>query len=168
MELMSDRKRTIAGAPERTAAQATDVIVDMLTTTLEPADVNDATVSSELAEAAAVIRMLIAGKHLKETPLTLIAEPLRLEIRVVTGSDAIDANENLGKVPGAAQADDWTLHLPAPDMLADWVNDTVGALEHVTTDAPPSSGAKSAAAGGQFTPGSIDMAALRRAAGDHE
>jgi hypothetical protein len=128
----------VAGAPERSASATADLVVEMLTETLAAASSLDSeAVARELDSVHGATRMLIAGKHLTERALVLRADPLRLEITVVTGDKAASVDEKLGKVPGAASATDWTLHVPAPAPIGDWIADAVRALDHVTIDTPP-------------------------------
>ena len=68
----------------------------------------------------AVGRVLVSGGHLDDGGLTLVADPLRLDIAVVSGTDATTLNENLNTVPGAATATGWRLHLPAPASVGGW------------------------------------------------
>jgi hypothetical protein len=128
----------IAGAPERSASATADLVVEMLTETLAAAAALDGeAVASELNAVHGATRMLIAGKHLAGQALVLRADPLRLEITVLSGDKAASIDENLGKVAGAASATDWILHLPAPPPIGDWIADAVRALDHVTIEAAP-------------------------------
>lgn len=157
---MSDRRRTIAGAPMRSAAEAAALVVEMVSETLEPAfEQNPA---SELADVEGALRMLISGKHLTDdAPLVLLADPLRLEIRLAYGNEAMSLAENLGKVPGAATATDWALHVPTPAPIGTWIEQAVAGSEHVTVQPAPKAVAAAASASVE-----IDAAALRRAAGE--
>lgn len=161
---MSVRHRAIAGAPERSASEAAGVVVDMVSETLAAATaIESDAVSRELDVATAPIRMLVAGKHLDSEPLVLVAGQLRLEITVVTGNKAIGLEEKLGKAPGAATAEGWSLHLPAPEPIRKWVTEAVEGCEHVTTESPPT--ATAAAETRAVKVRAIDVDALRRAAG---
>jgi hypothetical protein len=160
---VSVRHRSIAGTPERSAEEATTVLIEMLAETLAPASALDRKViTSELAQGHAAVRMLIAGKHLRDLPIVLAADPLRLEITVVSGDAALTLKENLGKVPGAATATDWMLHVPAPAPITGWVEEALQGLEHVTSERATSQASRSSA--GQFTSSQIDPDALRRVA----
>jgi hypothetical protein len=158
---MSVRHRSIAGAPERTASAAATTVIEMITETLAPATTIDhKLVADELSTALPAIRGLIAAKELVEKPVVLVAGPLRLEIRVVCGSKAIGMNEQLGKVAGAAQASEWSLHVPPGATLGSWVPDALAPLTHITTDPAP---AKRAAEGAHEL--AIDLDALRSVTG---
>lgn len=164
---MSVRHRAIAGAPRRSAHEAAAVIDAMVGETLAAApSIDAAEVTLELERARDAVRMLTAGKHLADHPVVLIAEPLRLEILMVVGSAALKLDEKLGKVPGAAAATDWTLHLPSVAPIEEWVANAVDGLEHVTVDEPPSAMVEAAAS--SFELSSVDAEALRRAAGADE
>lgn len=135
---MSVRHRSIAGSPERPATVTATVIVDLIADTLAPATaIDQATVARELTAAVPALRSLIAAKHLSGNPVVLVADPLRVEIRVVSGTNAMGMTEQLGKVPGAATASTWALHLPVGASLGSWIDDCVADLDHVTTDPVP-------------------------------
>lgn len=161
---MSVRHRSIAGSPERTATMTASVIVDLITATLAPATAIDQdNVASELRAAVPALRTLIAAKHLADDPVVLVAHPLRLEVRVVSGAKAIGMTEQLGKVPGAATASTWTVHLPAGATIGSWVDNAVAGLEHVTTDpAPAPTKDTASASNGQLL---VDLDALRAVGG---
>jgi hypothetical protein len=161
---VSVRHRAIAGTPERSADEATTVLMKLVRETLAPASaVDDAVVGRELDRSRDPIRMLIAGKHLRDSPIVLAAEPLRLEITVVSGDSALTLKESLGKVPGAATATDWSLHIPAPVPIAGWIQDALEDLEHVTCQKAAAQAASPST--GEFKTSQIDPAALRRVAG---
>ncbi|HEX8205117.1 MAG TPA: hypothetical protein VF587_03560 [Solirubrobacteraceae bacterium] len=161
---MSTRHRAIAGAPERAASETATTVIEMIQETLGAASGLDLDlVAAETEAARAAIRMLIAGKHLGDDAIVLVAEPLRLEITVVSGDAASRDDDKLGRVPGAATATAWSLHLPAPAPVGSWVEDAVRGLDHVTTDPPPAEKVASAAAA--VLASDIDLGALRRAAG---
>lgn len=162
---MSVRHRVVAGAPERSSSDAANVILDIVAKTLAPASALDTgAVAHELAEARSAVRMLIAGEHLRPSPLVLNAEPLRLEVSVVTGDAAIALEEQAGKVPGAASATAWTLHLPAPAPITGWVTESLKDLEHVTTEPAPAQVTEVDAP--RIGAADIDPDALRRVAGE--
>jgi hypothetical protein len=136
----------------------------MVTETLTPASaVDDTQVASELDAALPAIRSLIAAKQLADDPIVLVADPLRLEIRVVSGPKALGMDEQLGKVVGAARATDWSLHVPAGAILASLVTRALAKLEHVTIDPAPTH--KPHAAALADTP-VLDLEALRLVGGD--
>jgi hypothetical protein len=142
------------------------VVREMLAETLGAASALDQdAVVNQLDGAMVAVRTLIAGKHLGDTPLTLCSPPLRLEVTVVTGGRAIGLNELLGKVPGAATATDWTLHLPEPTPLTDWIREAIADFAHLTTDPPPVE--KAAASEAALTGADIDIDALRDAVRGH-
>lgn len=160
---MSVRRRSIAGSPQRTASAATSAVKDMIIETLSPAEAIDAgVVADELRAAESAIRTLIAAKELGEEPVVLIADPLRLEIRVVCGGNAIGMNEQLGKVAGAARASDWSLHVPPSATLGSWVTDALAPLTHITTDPAPALARRAAESAGEMA---IDLEALRSVGG---
>jgi hypothetical protein len=140
------------------------IVHEMVVETLvAAAQLDHEEIGTELASAAGAIRMLIAGKHLGNEPLVLRAEPLRLEITVVTGNQAAAVKEKLGGVPGAATATDWTLHLPSPPPIRDWIVDAARPLAHVTTNSAPAA-TTAASSGPAVRVADIDLDALRRTA----
>ncbi len=160
---MSVRHRSIAGAPQRPAGAAAAQVSEMVTETLTPASaVDDTQVASELDAALPAIRSLIAAKQLADEPIVLVADPLRLEIRVVCGPAAIGMHEQLGKVAGAAKATDWSLHVPASSILGSLVTSALAKLQHVTTDPPPTHKQHIAAAADHPV---VDLEALRLVGG---
>jgi hypothetical protein len=136
-------------------------IADLVRETLSPAQQIDADAARTVVMGAiGVGRVLVSGGHLADGRLVLAAGPLRLEITVVSGTAAIDTQENLNVVPGAASADDWTLHLPAPELIATWVADAVAGSDHLSDEpAPAETSARTAVAASES---GIDAAALSR------
>jgi hypothetical protein len=120
------RHRSIAGAPVRGSSATWAVITDLIIRTvavspsLSPSDAEQA-----MWGAASAGRMLIAGGHLDEQPLVLVAGDLHCEITTVSGNAAFTVEENLNPIPGAASAASFTIHLPSPVPLADVVSDAV-------------------------------------------
>lgn len=162
---MSVRYRAIAGAPERSASAAAAVLMDVVAETLAAAKALDGEIiERELAQGRQAVRMLIAGKHLEDSSIVLAADPLRVEITVVCGDGALALKEKLGKVPGAATATDWTLHVPAPAPIGSWIEQALDGLEHLKTERASAQASSSSA--GQLESADIDPDALRRVAGD--
>jgi hypothetical protein len=155
------RHRSIAGTPVRgstaTWAVITDLIIDTLATAskLSPSDAQQA-----LAAAAGAGRMLVAGGHLDEHPLTLVAGDLRCEITTVSGIGAFAVEENLNPIPGAASADSFTIHLPAPAPLTAVVSDAAAQHPRLSNTSPTAQTASTAAGAAAL----IDVDALRNAA----
>lgn len=131
------RHRTVASAPQRTAAEAWQTIRELVGDTLErsPA-IERGDVDVALDPLDGLARMLISAGHLEQHPLVLLAGELRLEITTVSGGTALSLEENLNPVPGAASADDWTLHLPQVEPMAKLVRTTVKGHDHLSADEP--------------------------------
>ena len=110
-----------------------------------------------MSAAAGAGRMLIAGGHLDEQPLVLVAGDLHCEIKTVSGTAAFTVEENLNPIPGAASAASFTIHLPSPVPLADVVSDAVAKHPRLS-DAVPTARTASTAP----TP-LVDLGALRNA-----
>lgn len=161
---MSVRHRSIAGAPRRSASEAAEAIEEMVIETLSSSNaIETADVRAELAEAHVALRMLVAGKHLGDRPVVLVAEPLHLRITVVSATAALKLDERPGKVPGAATATDWTLHLPSVDPIRDWISKALDGLDHLTDADSPA--AKALTKEGALDLSSVDAEELRRVAG---
>lgn len=134
------RHRTIAAAPVRSASEAWQLVVSLLTNTLErSAAIPMGSVARELAPMAGLAPALIAAGHLQVLPLVLVDQSIHLSITVATGDAALEVDENLNPLPGGASAtDNWTLHLPAPIPLAQAVARVVAGSAHLSTATPSS------------------------------
>ena len=154
------RYRTVAAAPVRSASAAWQVITGLVADTVATSGaLSRSDAEQAMAAAAPAGRMLIAGGHLDRHPLTLIAGLVHCEITTVSGTAALTAEENLNPVPGAAGADDYTVHLPAPYPLAAVVADAVAGNPRLSDAPPPAPEARAATGTGPL----IDMDAVRKA-----
>lgn len=139
------RHRTISASPQRTASGAWQVIAELVADTLDRSpDIDRADVQASLDRAARVGLMLVAGGHLEKHRLTLVAGELTLELSTVSGEDAISLEENLNPVPGAAQATDWTLYLPAAEPHTKLISEISASDSHLS-DAEPATPVSAAA-----------------------
>jgi len=141
-------------------------IAELVRDTLAPAKAIDANLAHDAVMGViGVGRVLVSGGHLDHGELTLIADPLRLDITVVSGTDATTLSENLNTVPGAASATGWTLHLPTPGSVGGWVADAVANSTNLTVEAPPvlkeAAGVSASSNAGEF-----DAVALARLLGE--
>ncbi len=163
---MSARRRQIAGPPERSASEVWTAIADLVGDTLAPAsEIDEAAARDEVMGIIGVGRALVSAGHFEHEPLTLMADPLRLDITIVSGTAATTLHENLNTV--AATATDWTIHLPAEGAMAAWISDAVADSTHLTTEPPPvlrESAALATSAGS----GDFDAAALARLLGKED
>lgn len=108
------RRREIASSPQRGAEETWQIITELVGATLERSpNIARSAVDATMAGADGVGRMLIAGGHLEANPIVVVAGQLWLEIATISGDRALTIEENLNPVPGAATADDWTVHIPA-------------------------------------------------------
>ena len=131
------RRREIAAAPKRTAAQAWQTIRTLVADTLDrSSSIARADVDAALEPLAQVARMLISGGHFEKSPLVLVAGGMWLEIATVSGDTALTLEENVNPVPGAASARDWTLHLPQVEPAAKLVRTAVKGRAHLSTEKP--------------------------------
>ncbi|MBV9163875.1 MAG: hypothetical protein JO281_20510 [Pseudonocardiales bacterium] len=133
----------------------TDLVADTISksSTLSRADAEQA-----MSAAAPVGRMLIAGGHLDRHPVTLIAGAVRCEITTIFGVAALTTEENLNPVPGAADADTYTIHLPTPEPLQAAVKAAVSGHDRLSDAEPPAAESRASNAGPL-----IDTEALRKA-----
>lgn len=131
------RHRVIAAAPTRPASEAWDTIVTLIADTLDrsPA-IERSGVTSALAAAQPAGLMLIAGGHLERHPLTLVADPVHLEISTVSGADALREDENLEPVVGGASASAWVLHFPTPEPVGTAITAVVDGKPNVSVANP--------------------------------
>jgi len=141
------RRRTIACAPVRGTSQAWSVVSELLIDTLERSPhVERADVEAALSGAAGVGRQLIAGGHLENEPITLVAENLYLDVTTVSGDEALTIEENLNPVPGGASAREWTVHLPPCEPLAAQIEVAANTHECLSADPPSLSASEASAA----------------------
>ena len=134
------RHREIASSPQRTAGEAWQVVAELVAVTLERSpSIDRSSVDTTMEAARGVGRMLIGGGHLESNPIVVIAGQLWLEITTISGDGALTLAENLNPVPGAATADSWMVHLPAPGPLAKIVKDIAKTDDHLSSDEPVAS-----------------------------
>lgn len=155
------RSRTIAAAPVRSASATWQVITDLIADTVAVSATctrDDAEAAMRIAAAAG--RMLIAGGHLDRLPIVLIAGTVHCEITTISGTPALNAEENLNIIPGAATATTFTIYLPSPNPLAAVVADAVAGHPRLSDAAPPVPQQRSA---GQVGAALVDIDALRKA-----
>ncbi|MET8076242.1 hypothetical protein [Streptomyces sp. NPDC005303] len=135
------------------------MIADLVADTVEQSSAlsRDEAVQA-MSAAESVGRMLIAAGHLHQYPITLVAGKVHCEITTVSGTEALTLEENLNPVPGAAGADDFTIHLPSPAPLKEQVKAAVDGHARLSDAVPLAPEAKAATFGSL-----IDREALRRA-----
>jgi hypothetical protein len=154
------RYRTITASPLRGASATWQVISDLVADTVAASTaLSRSDAEQAMATAAPVGRMLIAGGHLDRHPLILIAGLVHCEISTVSGTAALTAEENLNPVPGAADAETFTVHLPTPEPLAAAVSAAVAGHAHLSDTVPATPESRTAAGSAPL----IDLDALRKA-----
>jgi hypothetical protein len=130
--------RTVPGRPVNDTGGVTRAIIDLVAETLDRSSHLDAAeIRSELDAGREAIGLLAAGGHLRRGELVMVAPGLRLQVDVPVGEDALSATENTDPPRGVASADEWTLHLPAPDTLAAVVNAAARSCPHVSLNVAP-------------------------------
>lgn len=131
------RHREIAASPQRATAETWTTVATLIADTLQQsAAIERVDVEHTLEALDQVGRMLVAGGHLEQHPLTLVAAETVLEITTVSGTDALTLEENLRPVPGVAGAEDWTVHVPQVEPLAKLVRAAVKGHDHLSADTP--------------------------------
>lgn len=133
------RHRVVAAAPARPATETWQAISTLIADTLDRSSSiarSDVIAALDAAEPAGL--MLIAGGHLEQHPLTLVAAPIHLEITTVSGADALRDGEDLEPVVGGVSATEWKLYFPTPEPVAAAVKRIVASITDLTTAAPPS------------------------------
>ena len=141
-------QRTIAAAPIRNAHVAWEIVVDLLSRTLElSADVPAGSVAQGLAPLEGLGLALIAGGHLESKGLVLVDIGMHLTIFVKTADAALAVEENLNPVPGGADSTDgWILHLPRVGALDPSIAVAADQSRHLSVDQPPKSAPASSTA----------------------
>jgi hypothetical protein len=157
------RHRDIAAAPSRSATATWQAITDLIVNTLDRSPhIDRSEVESVMATAATVGRPLVAGGHLDQHLLTLLADPVHCAIRTISGAAALSFEENLDPIPGGGQATDFTLHLPTPDPLEGLVRATAERSPHLSADPPPDPATHTQAENGKLSNTLVDLEALAR------
>ena len=157
------RQRTIAAAPIRSAHVAWQVVVGLLSRTLELSpDVPAGSVARGLEPLKGLGPALIAGGHLESKGLVLVDIGMHLTIFVKTADAALAVEENLNAVPGGADSTDgWTLHLPRAGALDPSIAVAADQSRHLSVDQPPKSAPKSSRTNDSGR-SLIDLEAFRR------
>jgi hypothetical protein len=151
------RHREIAASPQRATAETWTAIATLIADTLQQsAAIDRLDVDRDLEALDQVGRMLVAGGHLEQYPLTLVAAETVLEITTVSGTDALTLEENLRPVPGVAGVTDWTVYVPQVEPLAKLVRAAVKGRDHLSAETP------AAAVPATTTPSGVDLDAVAR------
>jgi hypothetical protein len=154
------RHRTIAAAPVRSAYDAWAVICDLIADSLSVgAAIDRLDVIGSLSRLDGLGPLLIAGGHLERDGLTIRAAALDLVLSTASGMAAIDLEENLNVVPGAATATTWDIYVPASEPHVPAIEGVVAGDERLHVGPPPASHNKLAGA----SPITIDLDALNKA-----
>jgi hypothetical protein len=167
VEVAVERRRAIAAAPVRSAAEAWKIVSSLLTDTLERSpSIPAGSVAVALAPLSAGLGpALVAGGHLESKGLVLVDEGMHVTIVVMTADAALGVEENLSPIPGGASAtEEWTLYVPASGPLDATIAAAVKDSKHLSAESPPESAPskKKAESSGAST---IDVDALRRLRG---
>lgn len=134
----------------------------MIRETLTPAQaISDDDVTNAVAALSGVGPMLIAVGVLTERAVVLRALPLQLEITVGLGTTSLNGDERLGKVTGAATAEDFTIYVPDPEPYTAQVNEAVAGQVALVAGKAPAEPAATAT----VSIAKIDADALRRITG---
>jgi hypothetical protein len=152
------RTRQVAASPVRSASATWTVIAQLVADTVaQSSALSRDEAEQALSVAEAVGRMMIAAGHLERHPITLVAGKVHCAITTVSGTAALTFEENLDPIPGAAGADDFTIHLPSPEPLQDQVKAAARGHARLSDASPPAPQTQAASSGPL-----IDAEALRR------
>jgi hypothetical protein len=131
------RRREVAAAPVRVATETVQVISELLRETLLRSDHVEVTeVNAALAAARPALLGLIAGAHLDNEPLVLVAPPVHLSISTVSGDQAL-ALADTTDVPGGAGIVQWTIYMPAADPIGAVVRTAAAGNDHLSAEPAP-------------------------------
>ena len=157
------RHRQVAAAPQRRASETWDAISELVVATLDRSPhIVASDVAAAMDAASTVGRVLVAGGHLDIHALVVVAEPVYLNIKTVSGIAATSLDEDLGPVPGGATSSEWTIHLPTPDPVGDAVRSAVSGVSHLSADEPPGESTSKSSTAEQA--GALNLAALAQRA----
>ena len=133
-----ERARSIAAAPVRSASEAWAIVCKLLVDTLEKSsEVPAGSVTKALSGIRGVGIALVAGGHLEQHSLLLVASDLTVTIRVLTGDAALGVEENLNAIPGGASADaNWMLYLPDKNALKPLLQTAAKSSSHLAVGKP--------------------------------
>lgn len=157
------RTRTVNASPERSSGATVDVLVELIGASLASSEVSAATVTEALDAARPALLMLVSGRHLKTSPVVLVAAHTVGEFYCRYDDAAVGGEENLNPVPGMGAAATFTLYLPASGPLTDTIAGIVSTNEHLSvesTPTPANTAAKTAGAGVAASAGPLDLASL--------
>ena len=130
--------RTVPGRPVNDTGTVVTKVVNLVTETLDRSPrLNNDEIQAELEAVTTALGLLSMGGHLRRGELVLVTPGLRLRIDVPVGEDALGATEYVDPPRGAATADDWSLHLPAPGSLAAVVKAACRSCPHVSVEPAP-------------------------------
>lgn len=156
------RERLVASTPARSPMEAWQAIAGLVRSTVTASPhITSAAVEHALEQARPAALALVAGGHTDKNPLTVVSGKVFCEIRTVSGDRALDLEENLNGVPGAAEADSFVLHLPPVEPHGDLVRKTCRSSRHLSTE-PPDQAATETASRHSAEP-VIDLSTLERA-----
>lgn len=154
------RTRTFNAAPARTASGTVAVMTSVIADSLTAASgIDTSDLTAALGAAWPALLMLTSGRHLKDTPVVLVAGNTVCDLYCRYDNDAIGGEENLNPVPGMSTADTFRLHLPAPGPLAAAIGAAVAKNKHLTTDLAPAETKKVSASAAGSSP--LDLISLR-------
>lgn len=162
-----ERRRAIAAAPVRTAAEAWNLLSTLLAETLERSpSIPAGGVAEALAPLSGLGPALIAGGHLERKGLVLVDEGMHVTITVMTADAALSVEENLSPIPGGATATaEWTLYVPASGALDAAIVTAVKGSKHLSAESPPESAPSRNKGESSAAAAAIDVEALRRLRG---
>lgn len=161
------RRRDLAASPVRSASEVWTTLSQLVVDTLvRSPHISESQVTTALNTAAPAGMMLVAAGHLEANPIVLVAGDLELSITTVSGDKAFSVEENLSPVPGAADARDWTLHLPTPEPVGASIKSLVAGVDHLRSDAPNTAASRSSASSAATVSSPLNLQALADRKGD--
>lgn len=132
------RTRTLNAAPERSSIATVEVMSKLVIDSLAGAsNLEQSDVAAALKAAAPGLLILTSGRHLWKTPVVLVAGDTICEIYCRYDNEALGGAENLNPIPGTSTAEDFSLHLPAPEPLTSAIAAVVSGHPALTTELAP-------------------------------
>ena len=133
------RERAITGTPVRSGFDSWAALVDVIVASLESSsNIRSGSVAPELARLDGLGPALAGGGYLESDPVVLVADPLHVSFKILTGAAAFAASDSEAVIPGSGTAAAaWCLYLPKIATFAAAVEEAVNDSAHLELGPAP-------------------------------